>query len=198
MTIIWTRKFAEKLAYAAALGAAALSGSAIAVALGGQAHAQSAPTVTLSSKAMVERTEKAPDGSERTVLKSPGEVIITPGDFVRFELTYVNKGAEPATGFRATNPMPGAIRFVEAPEPWALVSADGGKSFGKLGELSITERIEEAAQYDEETGQKIADARSEDVTRLATAADVTHVRWVFADAIAPGAKGSVSYRGVVK
>jgi hypothetical protein len=28
--------------------------------------------------------------------------------------------------------------------------------------------------------------------------DVTHVRWIFADAIAPGATRTVSYRGVVK
>ena len=36
------------------------------------------------------------------------------------------------------------------------------------------------------------------VERAAKAQDVTHVRWAFSDAILPGQKGSVSYRGIVK
>ena len=201
MKKILTSKMAGNLGYAVALAAAALSGSAMAIVMSAQAHAQSAPAgkgVTLSSEAMVERVVKAADGSETTVLKSPKDVIVTPGDTVVFTLTYENKGAQPVTGFRATNPMPGAIRFIEAAESFAVVSADGGKTFGKLGELQVTERSEEDAVYDEDTGQKISDAVSEDRTRAVTAADVTHVRWVFAEAIAPGSKGSVSYRGIVK
>jgi len=201
MTNNWPRNFVQNLAYATALAAAAISGSALALASSTQAYAQAAPaaqSVKLSSKAMVERIEKAADGSDLAVLKTPDDVIIVPGDTIVFTISYVNSSAEPATGFRATNPMPGAIRFVEAAEDWAVVSADGGKTFGKLGELTITERIEEPAVYDDDTGAKISDARSQDVTRNATHADVTHVRWNFADAIAPGNSGSVSYRGVVK
>jgi len=198
MKKILTAKMASNLGYAVALAAAALSGSAMAIAMSAQAHAQAGKGVSLTSKAMVERTVKAANGSETTIMKSPKDVIVTPGDTVVFTLTYVNQGSQPATGFRATNPMPSAIRFIEAAESFAVVSADGGTTFGKLGELQVTELIEEDAVYDEDTGKKISDAVSENRTRLVSAADVTHVRWVFANAIAPGAKGSVSYRGVVK
>jgi hypothetical protein len=194
-----------KTAYAAALMAAAASGSLLAMANSASAEAATgslaaglSQAVTLSSEAKIERTEKAADGSERIVYKSPKEVKVIPGDKVVFTLNYVNSGAEPAVAFRATNPMPGPVQFIEAAEDWAQVSVDGGKTFGLLKDLTKTERIETAAVYDENTGKKLSDAVSEDRTRPARAEDVTHVRWVFATAIQPGQKGSLSYRGLVK
>jgi hypothetical protein len=148
------------------------------------AHAyMSAESVTLASEAMIERTEIDAAGRERTVLKSPKEVIIVPGDRVVFTLRYANKGALPATGFRATNPMPGPVQFVAVSEDWADVSVDGGKTWGKLSNLKVP--------------AKSADGTTE-VLRAAGPQDVTHVRWVFVGAIAPGTQGSVSYRGVIK
>ncbi len=197
-----TQILSLKTAYAAALIAAAASGSILAAATTAKAAvpaiAATSSGVTLKSKAMIERIETAPDGSERTILKSPGDVIVTPGDRVVFTLSYVNGGNEAASGFRATNPMPGPIQFVEVAEEWALVSVDGGKNFGRLTELTVTEREEVDAVYDDETGAKLSDASVRVETRAATPADVTHVRWAFARPIAPGEKGSVSYRGVVK
>ena len=199
------RIFTLKTGYAVALAAAAASGSLVAIANSAGAQAATAPVaaaalqgVTLSSAAKVERVVKAPDGSEKIVYKTPKEVIVTPGDKVVFTLSYQNKGKEPASGFRATNPMPGAIQFIEAAEDWALVSVDGGKTFGLLKDLSVSERVEEAAIVDAETGEETQAATSEMVKRAATAGDVTHVRWAFSDAILPGQKGSVSYRGIVK
>jgi hypothetical protein len=148
------------------------------------AHAYAAgESVTLASEALIERTETDAAGRERTVLKTPKEVIIVPGDRVVFILKYANKGSEPASGFRATNPMPGPVQFVAAAEDWAEVSVDGGKSWGKLSALSV--RAKSAAG-------------SGEVTRAATPEDVTHVRWVFSNAIAPGSEGTVSYRGIIK
>jgi hypothetical protein len=140
-------------------------------------------TVTIASEALIERTETDAAGKERTVLKAPKDVIIVPGDRVIFTLKYANKGAEPASGFRATNPMPGPVQFVAAAEDWAEVSVDGGKSWGKLAALTVK--------------AKAADGVSE-MTRAATAEDVTHVRWFFTNPIAPGSQGSVSYRGIIK
>jgi len=199
-----TRFFTLKTAYAAALMAAAASGSLVAMAnvAGAQAAtpAAGAPIgaalvqgVTLSSEAMVERVEKSADGTERTVYKTPKEVIV-----ILFKLSYVNTGAEAASGFRATNPMPGPIQFIEAAEDWALVSVDGGKTFGLIKDLTVEERIATTAIVDAETGEVVQESSSEMVARPAQPEDVTHVRWAFADAIAPGQKGSVSYRGVVK
>ena len=198
-----------KTAYAAALLLAAASGSAMAFA--GEASAQTAgtpapaadvqqarPAVSLSSQAMIERVETDAAGKERIVLKAPSEVIVVPGDRVVFTLSYKNESNEPAARFRATNAMPGPIQFIEAGEDWAEVSVDGGNTWGKLAELTVVARVEEAALTDAETGEVTQEATSSEETRPATAADVTHVRWAFTDAIAPGATGTVSYRGVVK
>jgi uncharacterized repeat protein (TIGR01451 family) len=139
--------------------------------------------VTLSSEAVIERIEVGADGKERTVTKQPKDVIVVPGDRVVFTLKYSNNGAEPAKGFRATNPMPGPVQFVSVLENWAEVSVDGGASWGKLEQLKVSKDKPDG------TGKELRPASPE---------DVTHVRWVFADAIAPGAKGSVSFRGLIK
>lgn len=140
-------------------------------------------SVVLTSEAMIERTEVDANGRESQTLKQPKDVIVVPGDRVIFTLRYINKGAEPATGFRATNPMPGPVQFVSVAEDWAEVSVDGGATWGKLANLKVTVKGAEGAA---------------DTQRPAAAEDVTHVRWIFITAIPPGAEGSVSYRGLIK
>ncbi len=167
-------------AYGLALIGSALFGSLIAA---GSARAADADQVTISSEAKIERVETAKDGKERVVYKKPGEVVVVPGDKVVFTLSYANVGVLPATAFKATNPMPGPVQFLGAGEDWAEVSVDGGKNWGSLSKLTIM--------------AKAVEGQSEAV-RPATAEDVTHVRWVFSNAIAPGAKGSLSFRGVIK
>jgi uncharacterized repeat protein (TIGR01451 family) len=139
--------------------------------------------VTLSSTAMIERVILDAKGVQQTVLKSPSQAVVVPGDKVIFTINYANMGSEPANGFRATNPMPSAVQFSSANEEWAEVSVDGGQSWGKLAALSVSVAATPTAPA---------------TTRAATTEDVTHVRWVFTNPIAPGVKGSVSYRGVVK
>lgn len=168
--------------FAAALVAVVATGSAP-LAIAPAYAAAAGDEVTLASEAMIERTEVDAAGRERTVLKHPNEVVIVPGDRVVFTLKYANKGTLPANGFRATNPMPGPVQFVAVNEDWAEVSVDGGKTWGKLSDLRV-----------QSTGAE----GSGTVTRAAGPQDVTHVRWVFADAIAPGSQGSVSYRGLIK
>lgn len=142
-----------------------------------------ASSVLLSSEAMIERQETGPDGKERTTLKHPKDVIVVPGDRVVFTLRYVNKGAEPAAGFRATNPLPAAVQFVSVAEDWAQVSVDGGTVWGRLADLSVAAKAEGGLPG---------------ALRAATPEDVTHVRWIFAVPVAPDAQGSVSYRGMVR
>jgi uncharacterized repeat protein (TIGR01451 family) len=170
--------------YAAALAFAALTGSIIASVQA--AHAQTAQAkagMTITSIAMVERIEKDKLGLEKKILKSPKDVIVVPGDHVVFTLSYANKGAEAAEGFRATNPMPGAVQFISATEDWAEMSVDGGQNWGKLADLVVKVTTQNGAP---------------ETTRPAHPEDVTHVRWVFSDLIAPGVKGAVSYRGIIK
>lgn len=194
------RKMVIETAYAAALALAAISGSMVAGAAEAQTAAAPAakPAVSLSSEALIERTETDASGAEKTVLKTPSEVKIVPGDRVVFALKYQNNAAVPADGFRATNPMPAPIQFISAAEEWAEVSVDGGKVWGKLASLKVTETVTKTAIVDADTGKVTSPAKSEQIVRAAEASDVTHVRWVFAEPIAAGAKGSVSYRGVIK
>lgn len=169
--------------YAAALAGAACLGSLVAFAAPASAQTDEANKVVLTSAAQIERVETGADGKESVSLKDPKDVVITPGDRVVFTLTYQNNGTLPATAFRATNPMPGPIQFVSVAEDWAEVSVDGGKNWGKLPDLKVSAKSPDGAS---------------DIVRAAAVEDVTHVRWVFPQAIAPGAKGTLTYRGVVK
>lgn len=145
--------------------------------------AVAASPVTLTSDVKIERVEVDANGKEKISLYAPKQVVVVPGDKVVFTLEVTNTGAQPASGFRATNPMPGPVQFVSVAEDWAEVSVDGGASWGKLAALKV------------KTTPADGSAPTE---RAADIADVTHVRWVFADAIAPGAKRKISYRGVIK
>lgn len=156
--------------------------SPVPVSAANPATLMAANSVQLTSEAFIERTEVAADGTEKTVTKRPQDVIVIPGDRVLFKLAYSNRGSEAATDFRAVNPMPAPVRFVSAAEDWADVSVDGGKSWGKLEILTVA----------------ATNADGSVTSRAATPEDVTHVRWVFAAPIAPGAAGTLSYRGVIK
>ena len=162
--------------------------AAAALLFSGVAYAQTAPApaaspVTLTSDVKIERVEIDAAGKEKVSLYAPEQVVVVPGDKVLFTLQVTNTGAQPAAGFRATNPMPAPVQFVSVTEDWAEVSVDGGNIWGKLAVLKV-----KTAPTDGTAA----------VERAADFADVTHVRWVFPDAIAPGGKRNISYRGVIK
>lgn len=199
-TLLTMKTVNAKSVYALALIAAATSGSLLALASTAKAQApiaaaaaaaQSKPAVSLASEVFVERKIVDAAGKETVSLKKPGEVVIVPGDRVVFKTSYKNNGTDAATGFRATNPMPGPIQFVSAREDWAEVSVDGGVTWGKLAALTVTPKAEAVAEG-------TAPVATAPAARAATEADVTHVRWVFNDPIPAGAGGEVSYIGFVK
>ena len=138
--------------------------------------ASAADNVSLTSKVYVERVKTGADGKPVTVREEPG--VVTPGDRLVFVLGYRNGGAEPATGFTLTNPIPPSVAFTGSDVASAVVSVDGGKSWGALASLKVVQ----------------ADGTS----RPAVAADVTHVRWSFGRPIAAGSGGELSFRGVVE
>jgi uncharacterized repeat protein (TIGR01451 family) len=140
------------------------------------ATAFAADNVTLTSKVFVERVKPGADGKPVTVREEPG--VVTPGDKLVFVLGYRNAGAEPATGFVMTDPIPPSVAFAGSDDASAVVSVDGGKSWGKLASLKVVQ----------------ADGTS----RPAVAADVTHIRWSFDRPIAAGTGGELSFRGVVE
>lgn len=145
--------------------------------------------IKIDSKIMVERTAESESGKMVTKLLDPATVKVIPGDTLLFINTYRNTGKNAVTGFVVNNPVHSAVALVEVVEDWALVSVDGGKNFGKLSELTVT-ADSPAAEGEEE--------RSEPKSRPAKASDVTHIRWVLASPIAPGASGDLRFRGIVK
>ena len=94
-----------------------------------------------------------------------------------FGQNYANTSADVVTNFTVTNPLPEGVRLAPDADPALEVSADGGKTWGKLASLSVT--------------------NSDGTTRSATHADVTHVRWVLAT-IAPGASGRVAFPVIIR
>jgi uncharacterized repeat protein (TIGR01451 family) len=146
------------------------------VALLAPAAASAADNVSLTSKVLVERVKPGADGKPVTVREEPG--VVTPGDKLVVVLSYRNRGAEPATGFTLTNPIPASVAFTGSEDSSASVSVDGGKTWGPLASLKVT----------------AADGAS----RPAVAADVTHIRWSLRQPIAAGAGGELSFRGIVE
>ncbi len=164
--------------FAAAIAAAPASGALVVTPAMAQAQA-----VSLSSDVMVEKPETAADGSVKTVLKAPKDTIVTPGDKLVITLHYVNTGTAPAANFVATNPLPGPVQFISVKEDWADVSVDGGATFGKLADLKVG---------------KVAAEGGDAVMQPAGPEDVTTVRWAFREPIPAGAKGDLTFYGVVK
>ena len=177
-------KFFKMVVASATLPVLMLAGSGNAQTASASAVPANSP-VTLSSDVKIERTERDAAGKDNVVLHDPKNVVVVPGDKVLFTLNVKNSGLVAASGFRATNPVPGPVTFVAVSEEWAEVSVDGGVTWGRLGTLTVN-------QAPKATDNEAIPARQADAT------DVTHVRWVFANTIAPSSQTSVSYRGVVK
>ncbi|WP_066531581.1 hypothetical protein [Erythrobacter sp. CCH5-A1] len=134
-----------------------------------------APAVSVNGDIRAEKTVTAPDGKTRIELVEPETFL--PGDRLVFGQNYVNTSADVVTNFTITNPLPEAVRLAPDADPALELSADGGKTWGKLGSLSVI--------------------NSDGTTRPATHADVTHVRWVLAS-IAPGATGRVAFPVIIR
>lgn len=142
---------------------------ALAAGLAGPAFAQA---VELKGDVKVVR-QVIENGKTTETLEEPNKVL--PGDKLVFTTRYTNGGAQPATDFVVTNPLPGPVKLARV--NGFEVSVDGGRTFGALAALKATG----------------ADGKP----RPAELADVTHVRWRVAS-IAPGASGEVKYFAEVR
>ncbi len=115
------------------------------------------------------------NGREKHVMVAPD--VVLPGDKLVFATAYRNSGASAVSNFVVTNPIPAGVMLAADGAAQADVSVDGGKSWGKLTSLTVIG-----------TGG---------VKRAAQSSDVTHVRWTL-PMLAPGATGTVTYRGIVR
>lgn len=146
----------------------------LALLLPGAALAQS--QVALTSNVLVERTVTDANGAARTSLEAPG--IVTPGDRLMFVLAYRNNATSPATDFVVTNPIPSSVSYAGSESAGSVLSVDGGRTWGELDALSVR--------------------NADGISRPATPADVTHVRWRIARPIPASGSGELRFRGIVK
>lgn len=131
--------------------------------LAGAASAQ--PNVATESAVFVERTEP---GNLRSL--EPASRL-NRGDRVVTVVTWYRMGG--SGDFTITNPLPRAIAYQASARDDQEVSVDGGRSWGRLGEIRYG-------------------------NRLATPEDVTHVRWRIARGPAAQARGQIVYSGIVR
>jgi hypothetical protein len=132
--------------------------------------------VALDNQVYVERVSRDASGKSRVALERAD--ALAPGDRLVLVVNYRNLSPRAANRLVLTNPVPAAIRFDGTADPSALVSIDGGKSWGTLARLAVKE----------DTGR----------LRPARASDVTHVRWKLAKPLPAGGKGKLVYRAIVR
>lgn len=133
------------------------------------------PQVVIESRITVEKPVL--DAAGKRIVKIAPANTAVPGDILIYTLIYSNPAAEPAANFNIKYPLPQGLVFVDTDTPGATVSVDGGNSFGVLAELTVTKA---------------------GVTRPARPYDVTHVRYLIADNVPPGATGELRFRGRAK
>jgi uncharacterized repeat protein (TIGR01451 family) len=132
----------------------------------------------LAVKIDLEKTAPAAEGRPATKTYVAPDVVV-PGDRVRVTLNFTNDRAAPVAGVKLVNPIPDGLTFDDTADTSGFsVSIDGGKTFDALTALTVP----------------VAGA----APRTAAKADVTHVRWLWSDAIAPGQSRSVAFFGRVK
>jgi hypothetical protein len=138
--------------------------------------ALAANDVTVVSDMFVEKTIARPGAQPQIMLVK--QKSGPPGTRLVFVHSYRNGGRAPAANFAMTNPMPSGVGYLGSDDAIAMVSVDGGKTFGSLATAKI----------------RTADGS----LRAATPDDVTHVRWALKSAIPVGGTGKFSFRGIVK
>lgn len=128
-------------------------------------QAAAATPVAIDSAVFVERV--APGSGRR--LEPASE--LNRGDRVVYVVSWQRQSGD--GGFTVTNPLPRAVYFQGTANGDEQVSIDGGRNWGRIGELRIG-------------------------SRMATPEDVTHVRWRVPAHIAAQGRGRIAYSAIVR
>jgi len=129
------------------------------------AQATGRPSIATQSAVFIERADT---GKLRSL--EPANRL-SRGDRVVTVVTWYRMGGN--GDFTITNPLPRAIAYQASAREDQEVSVDGGRSWGRLGELRAGSRI-------------------------ATPEDVTHMRWRIAQDRATRGSGQLVYSGIVR
>ena len=151
--------------------------SLLSLCLAAPVHAASDPLTLVSRQLLDKATTVAGKTTHELVDPSVTHDKVIPGSHIVVELTYHNNLAQPINNVEYIDPLPAPLMLDDASADQFEVSVDGGKSFGKLANLVVT------------------DAKGN--RRAAQAADVTAVKLVIAQ-IAPGATGTIQFHAIVR
>jgi uncharacterized repeat protein (TIGR01451 family) len=136
--------------------------------------------VKIQSSAQIEKTVVNEQG-EKELVRQPATKVL-PGEEVIFVNTYLNDGEAPADAVTINNAIPEHMVYVggsaRGEDTEVTYSVDGGKTFGPLLELTVTE--------------------PDGTERPAAAVDVTHIRWTRTKPLAPGEEARVEFRARLK
>ena len=127
--------------------------------------AHAAPAVSIDSTVFVEHADA---GSARRL--EPARDL-SRGDRVVYIVSWNRQGG--SGGFTVTNPLPRSIAYQGSARDDEEVSVDGGRTWGRLGALTVG-------------------------ARLATPEDVTHLRWRVPAGHAARGQGNIAYSGIVR
>jgi uncharacterized repeat protein (TIGR01451 family) len=122
----------------------------------------------------VQLVRPASDGGEAQLVEPEG---VVPGDTLVFTTSYRNEGSAPVSNFVIVNPVSAELLLSEEATAQTEVSIDGGKNWGRLSELTVTD--------------------NESQERPANADDITHLRWVISEVV-PAAAGTVQFSATVR
>ena len=119
------------------------------------------------------------EGAERLTFSPATDV--EPGEQVRYRLVYQNDGAEAADQVSLVMPVPAEVTYLEG-------SVDGDAGV-------VTYSIDDGNTFAPRAAVLVTDGGLE---RVASAEEITHIKWQFERPIAPTESGSISFMAVLK
>lgn len=139
--------------------------------------------IKLENTAQVEKIEKDADGKE-VIKLTPADLVI-PGDVVVYTVTATNAGNAPADKIVINNAISEHVLYLADSAGSVAIgknttitfSVDGGKNYAAPEQLTVTEN---------------------NLTRAATPADYTHIRWQLNFALEPQKSTSVFFKARLK
>lgn len=156
-------------------------------------HADSRAQEAIETTLVAEVREEVAVAPDRNVARLVPATLLHQGQEVFYTVRIRNPAAVAARDVVVVQRIPENTSYVpkSAGGPGAEISlsADGGLTFGKEGQLTIVDQSAVALM----TG---ADRRQ--LTRPATAQDYTHIRWRLRNPLAPGAVALARFRAVFR
>lgn len=119
------------------------------------------------------------DGAESLSFSPASDV--EPGEQVRYRLAYTNESADAADKVSLVMPVPAEVTYLEG-------SVDGNPGL-------VTFSSDNGATFADREAVLVTDGEAD---RVATAEEITHIKWVFDQPIAPAESGTISFMAVLK